>query len=132
MAEISEKQTIGALLSDFTDEIKTLFRDEFEMMRLEMSVKISKAGKHVGFIAAGGLFMLAGFMILLGAVIWLLALFMQIWIAFLIVGAAVTAIGVYLIKKHLAALKMADFTPGRTMESLKQLKEEGKWLKKQM
>jgi len=132
MAEISEKQTIGSLLSDFTDEIKTIFRDELEMMRLEMSVKISKAGKHVGFIAAGGLLILAGFMILLGAVIWLLALFMQIWIASLIVGAAVAGIGAYLIKKHLTALKTADFTPGRTMESLKQLKEEGKWLKKQM
>jgi hypothetical protein len=132
MAEISEKQSIGSLLTDFTNEMKTLFRDEFEMMRLEMSVKISKAGKHVGFIAAGGLLILAGFMILLGAVIWLLALFMQIWIASLIVGVAVTAIGAYLIKKHMTALKMADFTPGRTMESLKQLKEEGKWLKKQM
>jgi hypothetical protein len=93
-----------------------------------MSEKASRAGKHVGFLAAGGAVAYAGLLAILAAVIILLNDVMPLWLAALLVGLVVAAVGYFLVRKGLDALKREDFTPTQTMETLK---EDQQWAKDQ-
>jgi xanthine/uracil permease len=94
-----------------------------------MSEKASLAGKRVGFIAAGGFIAYAGFLALLAALILGLAEFMAGWLAALIVGLIVAAVGYFLLQKGLNDLKNLNPAPEKTIKSVK---EDGQWLKQQL
>ncbi len=70
---------------------------------------------------AGLLAILAGVIVLLGQVI-------PMWLSALLVGLVVAAVGYFLVKKGLDALKKEDVAPRQTMETLK---EDGQWIKDQ-
>ena len=70
---------------------------------------------------AGLLAILAGLIVLLGQVI-------PMWLSALLVGLVVVAVGYFLIKKGLDALRTEDVAPRQTMETLK---EDGQWIKDQ-
>jgi len=48
------ERSLGELLGDLTREISTLVRQEMSLAKTEMSQKMSRVGKDVGFLAAGG------------------------------------------------------------------------------
>jgi hypothetical protein len=50
------------------------------------------------------------------------------WLSALLVGLVVVAVGYFLIKKGLDALKREDLAPRQTIETLK---EDGQWIKDQ-
>ena len=50
------------------------------------------------------------------------------WLSALLVGLAVVAVGYFLVKKGLDALKQEDVAPRQTIETLK---EDGQWIKDQ-
>ncbi len=132
MSEIMEDRSISDLFAEFSDQAKRMLRDEFELMRLEMSLKAAGAGRHLSLIAAGGVVLFAGFLTLIGAVVWLLALMLPLWLSAVIVGAVVSGAGAIMIRTNLGALRRRDYKPNRTLRSFQKLKEEGSWLKKQM
>jgi len=51
------------------------------------------------------------------------------WVAALLVGVVVAGLGYVLLQRGLEALKHADLTPHRTVDSLK---EDSQWAKEQM
>jgi len=61
-------------------------------------------------------------------VIALLALVIPLWLSALLVGLVVAAIGYFLVKRGLDALKQEDLAPRETIETLKEDKE---WAKDQ-
>ncbi len=132
MPEVRETESIGELLSDFSEQIKKIIRDEIEMLKLEMSEKAARAGRHLALIAAGGVVLFVGAVAIVWAGAWALATALQTWLAFLIVGVVVGATGIFLVAKNMADLKKEDLKPNRTISSLRQIKEDGTWLKKQM
>ncbi len=72
----------------------------------------------------------AGFLVLLAALVaGLVALGLDWWLSALIVGAVVCAVGYFLIRKGLDALKRDDLVPRQTIDSLK---ESGQWAKQQV
>jgi xanthine/uracil permease len=80
-------------------------------------------------IALGGLVLYAGLLAIVAAVILLLAEHMTPWIAALVVGVVVIAIGYGLLKQQLNALQQLDPKPRATIETLRQDKE---WAKEQL
>ena len=70
----------------------------------------------------------AGLLAILAAIIVVLDTFLPLWLAALLVGLVVVAVGYFLIKKGLDALKREDLAPRQTMETLK---EDGQWIKDQ-
>jgi tetrahydromethanopterin S-methyltransferase subunit G len=123
-----DNRSLGELFSELAQETSTLVRQEVDLAKTEMSQKASRVGKDVGFLAAGGAVAYAGLLAILAAVIVVLDTFLPLWLAALLVGLVVVAVGYFLVKKGLDALKQESVAPQQTIETLK---EDGQWIKDQ-
>lgn len=137
MQAVREERSIGQLLKELRDETTTLLRQEVDLAKTEMSEKASRVGTNLGSLAVGGGVAFLGALALLAAVIYgltsLLNQFMSvgvaIWLAPLIVGLVLAAIGYSLVQKALATLRQEKLTPIKTTQTLQENKE---WLKARM
>jgi hypothetical protein len=135
--ERKEDRSIGQLLKELTQESSTLLKQEVNLAKTEMSEKASRIGANLGEVAVGGAVALLGAIALLLAAVYgltsILNNFMNqevaVWLAPLIVGGILAAVGYSLIKKALATLKQESITPQRTTQSLQENKE---WLKEKI
>ncbi len=124
----NDNRSLGELFAELAQETTTLVRHEVNLAKVEMTEKASRAGKHVGFLAAGGAVAYAGLLAILAGVIALLNAVMPLWLAALLVGLVVAVVGYLLVRRGLDALKREDFAPRQTMETLK---EDQQWAKDQ-
>jgi hypothetical protein len=123
-----DNRSLGELFSELAQETSTLVRQEVNLAKTEMSDKASRAGKHVGVLAAGGALAYAGLLAVLAGIIALLSNVMPLWASALLVGILVAVVGYLLVRRGLDALKREDFTPRETIETLK---EDKQWAKDQ-
>ena len=134
MPAVQEDRSIGQLLKELRDETTTLLRQEVDLAKTEMGEKASRVGSNLGSLALGGGVAFLGALALLAAVVYgltsLLDQFMSvgvaIWLAPLIVGLVLAAVGYSLLNKALATLRQESLTPRRTTQTLQENKE---WLK---
>lgn len=137
MQPLREDRSLGQILRDLRDETSALLRQEVDLAKTEMSEKISRAGQNLGSVAVGGAVAFAGALTLLAALtlglISLMSQFMSrdvaMWLAPLVVGGILAAVGYSLVTKALQALKQEGIAPTRTTQSLKENKE---WLTSKM
>lgn len=128
MDQGKEQQSLGELFGELSQETSQLVRQEIALARAEVTNTARQAGKDVGMIAAGGVIAYAGFLVLLGGIAIALGALIPLWLATLIVGAIVIAVGGALIAKGRSDLQQLDLTPVRTMDTLREDKE---WAKEQ-
>jgi Na+/phosphate symporter len=132
-----DERSLGQLLKELTREIGALLRQEVELAKAEISEKASQVGANLGALAVGGVVALLGALSLLAAAIYgltaLLDRFMSlriaVWLAPLIIGLILAAVGYALVKKAVASLKRASLAPRRTVRSLQENKE---WLRQKI
>jgi len=140
MAVVNERKddrSIGQLLKELTHETSTLLKQEVDLAKTEMSEKASRVGTNLGSVAVGGAVALLGAIGLLLAVIYGLGAILNnfpspetaSWLAPLIVGGILAAVGYSMIKKALDVLKRESLTPQKTTQSLQENKE---WLKEKI
>jgi hypothetical protein len=123
-----DDRSLGELFSELAQETSTLVRQEVNLAKTEMGDKASRAGRHVGVLAAGGALAYAGLLAILAGVIALLNDAMPLWVAALLVGIVVAIVGYIMVRRGLDALKRDDFAPRETIETLK---EDQQWAKDQ-
>ena len=128
MQQSRDDRSLGELFSELAQETSTLVRQEVALAKTEMSHKASRAGRHIGVLAAGGAVAYAGLLAILAGVIVLLDNVMPLWASALLVGVVVAVVGYLLVRRALDALKREDFAPRETMETLK---EDQQWAKDQ-
>lgn len=128
-ATAGDNRSLGDLFAELTSETTTLVRQEVQLAKTEMSHKAAEVGKDVGFLAAGGAVLYAGFLALVATVIIILAYAMPWWLAALIVSVVVLAIGGLLVYRGLENLKKTSLAPTETIDSLK---EDATWTKDQI
>ncbi|HET6569351.1 MAG TPA: phage holin family protein [Rhodothermales bacterium] len=126
---LRDDQSLGQLFSELTRDTRTLVRQEIDLARTEITSKASKAGKSIGYIAAGGLVAYAGLIVLLMGVAYLLAVVLPLWLATVIIGAIVIGVGYAFLQTGLDGLKKTDFRLARTQETLQ---EDKQWIKEQI
>jgi hypothetical protein len=114
-----ENRTIGALIRDLMHELTLLVRNEAELARAEISEKVSQAGFGVASLAIAAVVLLGGFIILLHAAVYGLALVWPQWLAALVIGGAVTLIGLLLLLAARRKLRPQNLAPRRTTESIR-------------
>lgn len=114
----TDPRSLPELVSQLTTDLATLVRKESELVRTEMTEKLHTAGKAAGEIVAGGIFVLAALGVLLAAVVAGLSEYMHPAFAALIVGIAVAAAGILLIRGGLKLLKPENLTPNRSARQL--------------
>jgi putative superfamily III holin-X len=134
MQAAQQERSLGQLLKDLTQETSTLFRQEVDLVKTEMSEKAARVGAKLGEVALGGAVAYAGALALVAALclglVSLFSLFMPpavaSWLAPLFVGAVLAAVGYGMFRKAMTTLKHESLTPRRTTQSLQENKE---WLK---
>ncbi|MBV9858716.1 MAG: phage holin family protein [Alphaproteobacteria bacterium] len=122
-------RSVAALLSDLANETIQLIRQEIALLKAELHEKLSRVGQGAAALAAGGLLALSGWLVLLAAAVLGLATVLPPWLAALIVGLVVLALGgglLYLGKTRFAGDALL---PRRTLNSLR---EDEAWIKDQM
>ncbi len=124
-----QDRSIGELFSELANETGLLIRQEIELAKVELTHKVTRVGRDVGFLVVGGAVAYAALLALLSAVIILLANYMPSWASALVVAVLVGIIAAVLILKALADLKKTDITPRQTVETLK---EDAQWAKQQI
>jgi hypothetical protein len=85
-------QPIGDLVSQMSEQVSTLVRDELALARAEMTEKGKRAGKGAGLLGGAGVTALYGVGALLVTVGALLALAMPVWAAALIITVVLFAV----------------------------------------
>ncbi len=128
MQRSRDDRSIGELLGDLYRGASNMIHLEIEIAKTEMSQKASRVGKNVGFLAAGGAIAYAGFLALLAAAIAALAMVMPVWVAALIVGVVVVAIGGILVWSGLRTLQQESAAPQKTIQTIR---EDQEWIKDQ-
>ena len=125
--------SLADLIKQVRDETITLFRQEVSLAKAEVSEKLSRVGRNAAFLIAGGALAYAGLLFLLlaaAAGIYVLLTFaglyaVGLWLAPLIVGVLVIAIGGMLVQKGISALSRESAVPERTAQSIR---EDKAWL----
>ena len=137
VSSVKEELSIVQLLRELTTATRTLLKQEVDLAKTEMTEKASRVGINLGALAVGGAVAFLGALALLAAVVYgltsILSKFMSlgvaVWLAPLIVGGILAAVGTSLVKKALATLKRESLTPEKTTQSLQENKE---WLKEKI
>jgi len=115
-----EERSLGDLLADLTRQISTLVRQEIALARAETVSELKGAARGGGMVAIGGVLVHAGALAVLAAIaLVLIQAGVTPWLAALLVGVVVAAIGAALIGSGRSAIAATDLTPRRTIETIK-------------
>jgi Putative Actinobacterial Holin-X, holin superfamily III len=112
-------RSVAELLSDFANEIGTLIRQEIALFKAEFGEKLGRTGMGVAAIAAGGLVAFSGWLAVIAAAILGLCNVLSPWLAALLVGVVVIAIGAALLWFGKSRLDADALVPRRTLNSLR-------------
>jgi len=120
MATTQESRSIGELLRDLANDSTALIRQELNLARTEAQEKLHQSITAVVLMVAGGFLGFAALIVLLDALVYgLTEAGLERWLAALIVGGVVAAIGFLLVRKGQNDLSATRLTPERTVASMR-------------
>lgn len=114
-----ESQSAFGLLRRLTDELATLLRQELALATSEISRSMRVILTGAASLAVGGAVLYTGLLAMLAAAVLGLATVLHPWLAALVIGAAVTLIGIVLVSIGVRSLDPSTLKPSRTTESLR-------------
>jgi xanthine/uracil permease len=118
--QAQDNRPLGDLFGDLGKQLSTLIRQEIQLARTELSDTAGKLGRSLLSLVAGGLIAYSGLLVLLAAaVLGLVALGIDLWLSALVVGLVVIAIGTYLVRAGLEAVRTTNLAPTETVETMK-------------
>jgi hypothetical protein len=125
-----DERSLGQLFGDLSRQLSTLVRQEIELARTEVTTKAGAASRNVVLIGAGGALAYAGLLAVLAAIaLGLVQLGLDPWLAALLTGIGVAAIGAALIWRGREGLGATELAPHRTIDTLK---DDAEWAKEQI
>lgn len=83
-----EDRSVSELVSDLSDQVKRLVRDELRLATSELQRKGKRMGRGAGLMGAAGMIALFGLATFVAAAVMALALVVDGWLAAVIVGVA--------------------------------------------
>ena len=114
-------RSVGDLISEVSNDLSTLMRQELALAKAEIKAEATKTGKAAGMLGGAGF---AGYMVALFVSIalwWALANGMDEGWAALIVAALWAVVGAVLYSMGRARLKSVHPKPERTVQTLKEV-----------
>jgi uncharacterized membrane protein YqjE len=118
--------SLGQIISDISDDLSRLFRQEVELAKAEVRAEAGKAGKAAGMLGAAGIAALLVLFMLSLALMYALGNVMNLGWAALIVAILWGVAGAVLYSAGRKKLKDVDPVPRQTVQTLK---EDAQWLK---
>jgi len=129
MAEKMETRPLSELFTELSQETRTLIKQEMDLVRVELSEKISHIVKDVAALGLGGVLLYSGFLTLIAAIVLGLAVFMPLWLAALLVSILIMVVGFVLVQKGRKDLVNMEMKPKKSTETFK---ETAKWAKTEL
>lgn len=132
--ENAQNRTFADLIKELRDETTLLIKQEVALAKTEVSEKVSLVMRNVLYIALGGSIAFAGLIFLIlavnyGSQVLLLKMGLSadiaMWLAPLIIGIIVCAIGYGFIQKAISTLSHSSLALEKTADSLK---EDKQWI----
>jgi hypothetical protein len=125
----SEQRPVGVIVASAVDGLRTLFRKQIELAKIEMAEAASTRAQGAGMMAAAGMVALyaIGFMAAAGAAA--LALVLPVWAAILIVALLLGAVAGAMVLIGRRTMQTAPPAAVRTQETLK---EDARWARQQI
>lgn len=120
------EESLTELLGDLANQSASLVRDEVALAKQELNEKLHSFRSTVVVLAAGAFVGLLASLSLCAAAIAGLSVYLEVWMAALLVGVLLTVVAGIVISRGLAHLKQASLKPEKTIETLEENKE---WLK---
>jgi len=105
---VSDKQSLGTMISGVTQDLSTLLRGEIELAKAELRDSARNAGKGGGLLAGAAVFGFVSLLFLFATLAWTLNIWLPTWAAWLIVTVLlliITAVLALVGKKQLDAIK---------------------------
>lgn len=127
----STQSSIGGLIRNLTEDTKRLLRQEIELVKSEMSEKVSYFGRNAVALAIGGFIAYAGFIVLLMGLGWLGAWGLQQagvqpvlagFIGLAGVGLLIAIVGVAFLMKGVKGIAREPLAPKKTIHTIQRLK----------
>ena len=120
---------IGPLLASLLQDLQDVVRAEIQLAKTELKEEATAAGRGLATIGAGAVVGLVGFIVLMLAVAYLLAVWLPLWVAAGIVGLVLLVVAAILLLSGKRALSVANLKPEQTLESLQ---EDAAWASRQI
>jgi uncharacterized membrane protein YqjE len=123
-----DDRSLGQIVSDVTQDITTLIRQEMDLAKTELKQEMSKAGKGAGLLGGAGV---AGYFVLLFLSVTLMYALneaMDAWLAALIVTALWAVVAAVL---AMVGKKSLDKSNPQLPKTQQTLKEDVQWAKAQ-
>ncbi len=114
-----EQRPLGELLGQLTRDLSLLVQQEVSLAKREANEKLRQVGKSLASLAIGGVVLHVGALPLTAAITLLLAEALPAWLAALIVGVAISAVGAVLLQKGKQSLQQLDLKPEQLSENVK-------------
>ena len=115
----SKEQSFRSLGGELIDEISRLIRQELRLAQAEGAEKAEQVQTGIVAVVVGLLLGTAALLILLQAVVIGLAHVMPAWLAAVVVGVVIAAIGLGLVRYGQSNLKARHLVPERTIRSVR-------------
>jgi len=110
--------SVMGLLRQLTHEVPSLFTKELALAKAEFQASLNTLKAGIAGVAGGAIVLLAGFVILLMAVVYGLSTMMAPWLAALIVGVVTMIIGFVMVQSGKKQFEPSHFKPDRTLDAL--------------
>lgn len=123
-----DDRSLGEIVSDITDDLSTLVRQELDLAKTELKQEATRASKGAGMLAGSGVAGHLGLVFLSVCLMFLLDNWMPLELAALITAALWLAVGAMLGASGKKTLNRTDPTLPQTQRSLK---EDAQWAARQ-
>ena len=115
-----DSRSLGEIVSDLTNDLTTLVKQELELARTELKEEAAKAGKGAGMLGGAGIAGLLALILGSFALAYLLDNWMPVELAFLIVTLLWAIVGAVLAARGRKELKNANPQLPETQQTLKE------------
>ena len=122
------QRSVGEIVSDLSQDLSTLVKQEMELARTELKEEVGKAGKGAGMLGGAGVAGLLTLVFLSLTLTFLLDNWMPLELAALIVTAVWAVIGAVLAARGRTELRRSNPQLPRTQQTLK---EDAAWARAQ-
>lgn len=124
-----DDRSLGELLTDLGDEVSTLFRQEVELAKAEVTRDVTRFGRASGLMVAGAVLAFVALLLVAWTVAWAFALAMPVWAGFLVTAVIVGVISGGLIVVGRNRIQQISPKPTTTIETLQ---EDRQWINDRM
>lgn len=126
---LAEPETsLGELVGRVAGDMGAMLRDHIELAKEEITAEVKKAGTGAGLLGGGAIAAWTGVLLVSFSAAWALALVVDTWLAFLLVGLVWLGVAGVMAMMGRKELTEVDLRPEETMNEIEKDKQ---WLKEQ-